>query len=104
MNHKEIEKYQQQKAEILKKTKPERREDLVDLARKVGASTSNWARMGGENDATESQLVDNIERALQAAATIDMCKTASRSWIIAVVAVIISTLSALAAWCAVLTK
>ena len=104
MTHKEIEGYRKEKTEILKTKEPEKRQRLLDLARKVGASTTNWARIGGENDATESQLVDNIERALQTATMIDMCKTSAKNYKIAITASIIALLSALAAWAAVLIR
>ena len=74
--------------------------ELQTLARELGASTIRM--YPGHGDAGEAELTDNIHRALQTASMIDMCKTSSRNYKIAIVAAIAAVLSALAAWVAVL--
>lgn len=101
MTHKEIEDWPQELAEILKKQEPEKRRKLLAFAKQVGASQSNWARIGGESDATESQLVDNIQRAIQTVSIVNMCRTAGNNYRIALIATIIAVLSMLATWAAV---
>lgn len=97
--------------EILKVREPEKRERLLALAKKVGASRSRYKDVGGEDNATESQLVDNIHQALQTASMVNMCRTsaamceiASRNYKIALVAAVVAGLSAVAAWVAVLAR
>lgn len=103
MTHQEIEHWPQQLSEILKKQEPEKRQELLAFAEKVGASRSHWARIGGENDATESQLIDNIQRTIQTAAMIDACKTAAKNYKIACVAAVAAAFSSLVALVSVLS-
>jgi hypothetical protein len=71
---------------------------LTDLAKEVGASTTRMVRYTDEplasNKITETEIVQNIEVALQTASMIDMCK-------LALIAAVAALLSALAAWVAV---
>jgi len=90
-----------------------RLEKLQQLAREIGAS---GMRMGlppivsddripmAQNLITETEIVHNIEQALQTWTMINMCKTASRNFWIAIIASLIAFLSMLAAWVAVLSK
>ena len=111
MTGEEIEAYRLKLACILSDDYPVQSKDssLRELAKEIGASRSNWARLGGDKDATESQLVDNIQQAMETASMVDMCRTsaamceiASRNYKIALVAAIVAVLSALAAWVAAL--
>ena len=102
MIYEEIERCRKEKTEILKMKEPEKGQRLLALAENVGASTTHWARVGGEGNATESQLIYNIEIALQTASMIDMSKTAAKNYEIASRATKIALGSAIAAWAAVL--
>lgn len=104
MTHREIISWPQELSEILRSEKPKKRQDLLVLAEKVGASRSHWARIGGDNDATESQLVDNIQRAIQTASMINMCKiAANRFWVATIIAAIALT-TAIVAWVTALVR
>jgi hypothetical protein len=101
MTHKENEKYRQRLVEIQKGEQESKRfEALQALAKEVGASTHGLSMWGDSDRAgvVEGNLVANIHHALQTAAMIDMCKTASRNFIIALVATIIALGSAVALW------
>ncbi|MBW8002827.1 MAG: hypothetical protein FVQ80_12530 [Planctomycetes bacterium] len=75
---------------------------LRELAVEIGAAdTSEF----GADAASENRIfINNIQLALQTATMIDMCRTASRNFWIAIVAAIIAGLSAVAAWVAVLSS
>jgi len=108
MTREEIEGYRQELRTILNKDDGQRLEELKELAKKVGAgyvhtqiatTTTKKTATGSEtsiyqNPISESELVLNINNALQTETIIDMCKTASRNFWIAI-------LAALAAWAAV---
>lgn len=108
---KEIRGYEEKLAKILKQPDASNRlENLTELAKEVGASSTRmWFRTTPEgrlrgppsNMITETEIVQNIHQALQTATMIDMCKTASRNFIIALVATIITLGSAVALWVAV---
>ena len=124
MTHKEIEQYRKKLIEIIsRKKQPDgnpakgTKEDLQELAKRVGASTRAiyTDRVGTPTgiDACISDLIDNIHTSLQTAAMIDVCKTAAQGYEIATeasrnaikhywIAVAIAVLSAVAAWVAVL--
>jgi hypothetical protein len=57
-----------------------------------------------QNTISESELVLNINNALQTETMIDMCRTATRDFWIALVSVIIAVLAMVAAWAAVIVK
>ena len=101
MTRKEIEEYRQRLVEIQKVEEQRKRfEALKALAKEVGASTQGLS-MWSDSDrdgVSEGNLVANIHNALQTATMIDMCKTASRNFIIALVATIIALGSAVALW------
>lgn len=117
MTNKEIERYRQNLANILanNELKPEeRRGKLEELAQKVGASITRFERVktetgrssnrisyNEENVITETEIVHSIQVALQTATMINMCKTASRNFCIALIATIAAVISAIAAWAAV---
>ncbi len=96
----------------------QRYEELKHLAKKVGAGYVNTkiagistlphnkgiARPKYENHITESELVLNINNALQTEMMIDMCNTAARNFWIAVIASIAAVVSAFAAWKAIVKK
>ncbi|MBA7673315.1 hypothetical protein ES703_81510 [subsurface metagenome] len=118
MTRKEIQECRQRLREILKNTDEKKRLDNIkELAREVGASTAHTKIVGAttsqrgtmtvteiyQNPISESELVQNINFALQAETMIDMCNTASRNFWIAVVAAIAAVVSALVACIAVLT-
>ncbi len=101
MTRKEIEEYRQRLVEIQKVEEQTKRfEALRELAKEVGASTQGLSMWGDSDRAgvSEGNLVANILNALQTAIMIDMCKTASRNFIIALVATIIAFGSAVAIW------
>lgn len=114
MTHKEIAVYRQELCCILNtiKDEGERLEALKEFAKKVGAgyvhttiacsdtikegtktTTTTW-----QNPISESELVLNINNALQTETMIEVCKTAARNYKIAIAAAIAAVLSALAAW------
>ena len=100
MTHKEIKLKKQALNEINARSEsgPSKQQDLVRLAKEVGASPIKMYSVGYANDA---ELTHNIEQALQTETMIDMCKTASRNYIIALIATIIALGSAVALWVAV---
>ncbi len=104
MTHREFEKYRQRHVEIQKiEEQKERFKALQDLAKEVGASTQGLS-MFGDSDregVSEGNLVANIHNALQTATMVDVCKTASRNFFIALIAAGAALFSALAAWIAV---
>ncbi len=113
MTHRETEEHRKKLAEIINSpSEPDgnpakgTKHDLRELARKVGASTRAMyvnpasAKPVGY-DASISDLIDNIHQALQTATMIDMCKTASRNYVIALIATIIALGSSVALWIAV---
>ena len=55
-----------------------------------------------KNKITETEIVENINAALQIAMMLDMCNNASRNFYIAFFASVAATVSAIAAWYAVL--
>lgn len=110
MTHDQIEAYRVKLSEILADDS-NTYTSLEDLAKKVGASTTN--RYKGYGKAAIPELVENINSALQTASMIDMCRTAAQNYEIAVtatkeavtnnrIAAAIAILSMLAAWSAVI--
>lgn len=98
MTHRKIEKYRQRLVDIVKKeTDSEKRNKaFIGLAREVGASNYPGGMLLeiAERDADH---IRSIHQALQTATMIDMCKTANRNFVIALVVAIAAVLSALAA-------
>jgi hypothetical protein len=76
MTHDQSEAYRIKKTEILAKD-PNVYDPLEDLAKKVGASTTNRDR--GHGKATIPQLVENIDSALQTASMIETCRIATEN-------------------------
>jgi hypothetical protein len=116
MKRVEIEKRKKELNEILKEGDVDARlKKLKVLAKEVGASVT---RMGdvqiGHNAAkvfyeqrniiTEAEIVHNIQESLQTHIMINMSKTASRNFWIALAAMGISLLAMVAAWAAVLVN
>jgi len=115
MNRKEIERCQSELKQLVNKppqkngNPPEGQgESLKQLARQVGASTRMvYINSQGKPvacDASIADLIDNIHKALQTAAMIDMAKTAARNYRITVIAAAAALLATLAAWAAVVVK
>lgn len=115
----DIAKHRQELQTILnKEDEKERYKDLKKLAKEVGAGYVNTkiagistnphnkglARPKYENHITESELVININNALQTETMIYMCNIAARNYHIAVWAAIAAAVSALAAWWANVKK
>ena len=115
MTRKEIAVYRQELRTILNKDEGQRFEELKKLAKKVGAgyvhteiAPTTTTVPDGKGTLTtihqnpiaisESELVLNINNALQTETMIDMCKTAARHFWISMVVAIAAVLSALAAW------
>jgi len=77
-------------------------------AKEVGASTTRMVRCVDDplasNKITETEIVQNIEVALQTATMIDMCKTSAKNYKIAIVSAIAAALSAWVALIAILSK
>ena len=94
MTNKKIEEYRQRLVEIKKlPDSGDRNKAFIKLAADVGASgCPKDMPTTGERDA---EHIRSIHQALQTATMIDMCKTASRNYKIALIA-------AIAAWAAVL--
>ncbi len=116
MTRKEIAVYRQNLRTILNnKDDGQRLEELKQLAKEVGAgyvhtqiATTTTTKTATEsekliyqNPISESELVLNINNALQTETMIDVCKTAARNYKIAIAAAIAAVLSALAAWWAI---
>lgn len=119
MTREKIAKYRQDLRDILKKDDEDKRlENLKKLAKEIGAgyvhtkiAPTATTRPDGNGSVTitdlnpisisESELVLNINNALQTETMIDMCKTAARNFRIAVIASIAAMVSALAAWTAI---
>lgn len=110
MTHDQIEAYRVEKTKILKGD-PVNYASSADLAKKVGASTTN--RYKGYGKATIPELVENIDNALQTASMIETCRVATENYEIVVTATkaaiknyrtaaAIAILAMLAAWAAVL--
>ncbi len=108
MTRKEIEEKKKELIGILKEDNmPNRLEKLQKLAKEVGASVT---RIGlppvipGEgipvarNVITESEIVHNIQVALQTETMVDMSKAAARNFWIAVGAMLIALFAMLATW------
>jgi hypothetical protein len=81
--------------------------ELQRLALKVGASTQSVSidpetGYSKGRPATTSELVYNIHQALQTASMIDASQTATRNYLITVVASIVAILGALFSWAAIL--
>src|SRR4030042_1290823 len=110
MTHRESEQYRLELTEIIKELPkevgeclPEGLKDrLLDIARKVGASTRS-ARINDNgqrivyNDSIEN-LFSNVYQALDTASIIEACRISARSSWISLVATIISLLAMVAAW------
>ena len=115
MTREEIEGYRQELHTILNKDDGQRLEELKELAKKVGAgyvhttiACSDTIKEGTEtttttwqNPISESELVLNINNALQTETMIAVCNTASRNFWLTMAAAIAAVLSALAAWAAI---
>ena len=101
-----IAKNRQELQAILKTDNKEKRYNaLIELAKEVGAGYVNTTIVGvfkthtpGEltipqNPISESELVLNINNALQTETMIDVCKTAARNFWVAIIATIIALIS-----------
>ena len=117
MTLKEIQKKREKLACILGEENTESRlKKLQELAKEVGASITRVERvetqrdvMGAvtykpSNEITETEIVHNINFALQTETMIEMCRISARSHWIALVATIISLLAMVAAWIAAFAK
>jgi hypothetical protein len=116
MTHKESEQYRLKLTEIIKRLPKEigeqlpegLKEDLLDVARKVGACTrSVHIKDNGSRDvynASTEDLISNIHQALNTATTIEMCRISARNFWVALVATVIALLAMFAAWAAVVVK
>jgi hypothetical protein len=112
MTRREIAEYRQTLRNILAEADDKTRmAKLKDLAKKVGAGyvhteiagitktetktpTSQETTHGiYHNTISESELVLNINNALQTETMIDTCKIANRSWIVAIISAIVSIIS-----------
>jgi len=108
MTYDEIKQYRKQLVEIVNIDDAGKRLDpLVALAKKVGASTTRFGRTIPNDSSeiprniiSESEIVHNIQTALQTASMLETCRTAVKSYKIAIGATIIAAVSALAAWAA----
>ncbi len=109
MRRKEIKQQQTEKITILTEEDARiRLEKLQELAKKVGASTTRMVSTTNQsgivvgtmlsNKITETEIVQNIEQALQTASMFDMCRTAARNFWFTMLAALAAFLSALAAW------
>jgi adenine/guanine phosphoribosyltransferase-like PRPP-binding protein len=112
MTRKYIEKKTDEKMHILKEEDTDaRRQKLQKLAKEVGASTtrivSTTTRSGIvtgtmlSNEITETEIVQNIEAALQTMIMFNALETANRNFVIALLSTVIALISAIAAWIAV---
>jgi hypothetical protein len=117
MRHKEIEKKRKELTEILAQENAEKRwERLQKLAREVGASVTRMGKtpihqnIDGRicyttsNEITETEIVHNIQFALQTETMIEVCRTSAKNFWVALVATVIALLAMFAAWAAVVVK
>lgn len=75
---------------------------LKELAVKMGVSTLMYRAESA--NAGETELANNIFSFLQTASMVDAARTASKNYIIAIIAAISAVISALAAWTAIYYK
>lgn len=118
MTREKISEYRQELRTILNKDEGQRFEELKKLAKKVGAGYIHTGiapiaitTPNGKGSETiihqnpiaisESELVLNINNALQTETMIDVCKIAARNFWVTMLAAIAAVLSALAAWAAI---
>ena len=118
MTREKISEYRQKLRTILNKDEEQRFEELKQLAKEVGAgyvhteiapTTTTVPDGNGFLTTThqnpisisESELVLNINNALQTETMIDVCKTAARNFWVTMLAAMAAVLSALAAWWAI---
>ena len=117
MTRKEIKQKKSRLDEILKGGDPDkRRKDLEELAKIVGASVTRMEKKQTEtdrsghivyktsNEITETEIVHNIQIALQTETMIEECRISSRNFWVALVATVIALLAMFAAWAAVVVK
>jgi enoyl-[acyl-carrier-protein] reductase (NADH) len=116
MTRKEIEKKKARLVEILKEEDPgKRRKDLEELAKIVGASITRMERVQTRhnastvyydvsNEITETEIVHNIQFALQTETMVEACRISARNFWVALVATVIALLAMFAAWAAVAVK
>jgi hypothetical protein len=116
MTRKEIKQKKARLVEILKEGDPDkRRKDLEELAKIVGASVTRIVRIkvGSEaskvyykhdNVITETEIVHNIQVALQTETMVEACRISARNFWVALVATVIALLAMFAAWAAVAVK
>jgi hypothetical protein len=119
MKREEIAEYRQRLRNILREKDDDKRfEELEQLAKEVGAGYVHQEFGGITTTKTaadetttfhyhpisESELVLNINNALQTETMIAMCETSTRNFWIALVSVIIAILAMFAAWAAVMVN
>ena len=114
--NKKTEEFRQKLADIIRnRPENERMEHLRELAIEVGAGTvrteiaavapyGESGTVSYQNSISESELVQNIHNALQTRTMIAMCKTASKQFVIALIAAVIALVSAVAACFATLKR
>ena len=101
MSHKKNEKAKKRLIEIVNMSVlQEQKKALHTLRKEIGASKQKDHKRG--DDFTVSELIDNCHYALQTASMIEMCKTASRNFWIALIATVAAVISAIAAWVVVM--
>ena len=115
----EIEAYRKDLCNILNEADTQRHQKLVELAKKVGAgyvhskiagTHQTKDNMGGtetlmvSDQISETELVLNINNALQTETMINALKTANRSWIVALIAAVFSVFSIVVSIVAVILK
>jgi len=120
MTRKEIEKKKKDLTDILKEGDAGvRLGKLQKLAKEVGASVTRMETVAvsqsqnldgritygnPSNKITETEIVHNIQVALQVETMIDMCRTAARNFWITLVAVLIAVFAMLATWAGVMVN
>ena len=103
MTHKEIEIYRKRLIDVKKiEHSGARNKAFIELVKELGAS--GWAKDMESAEERDVEYIRSIHQALQTATMVDMCKTASKNYMIALTASIVSILAMAAAWAAVLTK
>jgi hypothetical protein len=114
MTREEIEKKRKELTNILIEEDAEKRlEKLQQLAKEVGASITRMekveiqrdsrgaVRYQTSNEITETEIVHNIQVALETWTMVDVCKTSARNCKVSLSATVIAFLAMLAAWVAV---
>lgn len=103
MRPKEIERKRERLVKIISNSDSEHSKyaALKELGKEVGVIAPLSLSVNNEDETSSVEIADKIQTALQTAAMIDICRTANRNFVIALIASTIALGSAVALWVAV---